>query len=268
LLNKYQWGLYAQSAGEETIKIFDDFIKKSQWKPFVERLVDCHKEICPDKSSSEEFRESITEACKALQTGEFEEDELSYEETASEIDDILEESWSFLLQECNGKAKDVMCYDMVYSSICLSYSYPSCFIPYGYYGLFNVLTEICGEFDIALPTVPPQRDFKNRFLYYGEICKAFQAFRLANQLTIAELWAFIYQYANKVIGLQQWISTLSAPPRRAFFIGGNKNNNGDLEDINNNVDDKNFIRRWQGSPDAERNDVHVMYCLAPVSAVN
>lgn len=95
-----------------------------------------------------------------------------------------------------------------------------------------------------------------------------QEFRIENLLTAPELWAFLYDYANKVIGHKQWVSPIHAQPRKAFFIGANKDSNGDLGFLEEAVAHADIVIRWQGNPDAERNDIHIMYCLAPVSSIN
>ncbi len=280
MLNQYQWNLYKRTEGKDTIKVFDEFICSCQWRPFITKMAECHKKYCPDKYLSIAFQESATDSCKAISeaihNGEIVDtdsvsdltEELSYEEIASLIDVTLEDEWSELLNAYGGKEKNVLAADIAYESIWLAYLYPSCFLPYGYLCLYNVFEDICTEFGIDIPSVPAKNNYKKRFLHYGEICKALQRFRIESALTITELWAFLFEYANGVIGAKQWISSLSAPPRRAFFIGANKDQNGDAEFLRNTISDPNAIVRWQGSPDAERNDVHVMYCLSPVSAIN
>lgn len=61
--------------------------------------------------------------------------------------------------------------------------------------------------DLDVKNLPVKKDYKGRFMYYGKVCEAFQNFRKENNLSIAELWAFLYDYAPKYVGSIQYIKS-------------------------------------------------------------
>ncbi len=138
---------------------------------------------------------------------------------------------------------------------------PELFVPYYFTFNFNFFERIAQEFDIILPEIPNKKDYKKRFFYYGEICKALYDFRISHDMSPYELCAFLYEYApNHVGGFDIYIEKKLPEPKSAYFIGGTKN------DIFLS-DDEDTITPWQCNPDTMVGDMIVMYIKSPVSAI-
>ena len=74
-----------------------------------------------------------------------------------------------------------------------------CYIPYLFYRNFKKLKKIAETFGVEMPPLPSREDVKERVLYYLEFCRVWNDFRIENDLTMAEVCAFIYDFAPKYI---------------------------------------------------------------------
>ena len=276
--NCYHWENYKKAGGEKTIKIFSDFIEGKNIDAAVNKLVELHKLYCPDGSLSDMFAEEIHDAAqnihKLLSRENDSENRLNSntEFSADNFYNILaEEQWDIYKHDEDNieySDKDTAAYfysSIEYNSLLFSFEFYDYCIPYNYRHIYNVLTYICDEFDITLPKLPTKSDFKGRFMHYFEICKTFYAFRVQNNLSVPELWAFLYEYANGVIGHQKWLSSASGEARSVFCCGGSSEDAKHLELIIHESPESAIF--WQSNPDAERQDIHVMYLRTPHSAV-
>lgn len=276
MLRQYDWENYKKAGGSITIAAAEKFINGTcgvDFSAFQQKFSHLYSLYCPDKSLNEYFDESLSDALNMLaEDEEYRNDEKwSYEDTniGKSINKTLEELWNAYIKDkiSDKEALDLFIYNINYCTLSLSKYQPECFVPYFYQDLYIVFEEICREFCLHVPPVPPRNDYKGRFLHYGEICRVLQEFRVANRMTPAELWAFLYEYANAAIGFCQWLSPLPPAPKHAYFIGGGKGKNGDFSDVQQMLLTPGACRRWQCSPEAERGDVCLLYMLAPVSSV-
>ena len=137
-------------------------------------------------------------------------------------------------------------------------------IPYYFFCNYNVLEQIANAFDIELPDIPAKSDYKARFFHYGELCKVFTEFRIENDWTPFELWAFLYDFAPKYVGgVDSYIISDLPEPKSAFFIGGGGRNGDAFAE-----DDPDHIMRWQCNPNTRAGDMIVMYLRTPISAIS
>lgn len=90
-------------------------------------------------------------------------------------------------------------------------------------------------------------------MYYWQLCEVFYKFRIENNLTPAELCAFLYDFAPNSIAKQE---TSIPEPKQAWFGGYTERRERGL----------NFTF-WQANPDTKKGDILVHYGKSPVSAI-
>jgi hypothetical protein len=124
---------------------------------------------------------------------------------------------------------------------------------------------IFDEFGIFLPAQPRKSDFGARFFYYLELCNSLNAYWSDLGFDPIHLPVFLYGFAPEIIRDKMFRVDLSKP-KRAWFIGGGINNNGDFDYL----DQINTASQstWQGNKETEVGDIIVMYCLTPRSYVH
>lgn len=142
---------------------------------------------------------------------------------------------------------------------------PEYYFPYFFNRQFISLKNIFNEFGIFLPAVPAKNKYEELQSYYWEICKSISEFRKKYNMESYELPAFIYGFAMNVI--EKYSIKYELPEaKKAFFVGGGLNNNGDFEYLDNAGDET--IYSWQGNPEIQPGDIVVMYCLTPRSYIH
>jgi len=140
-------------------------------------------------------------------------------------------------------------------------AFPEYFFPYNFDFEFNTFRKICTEFNIPVPEVPMKKDWEKRALYYLDLCNALFEFRKINGFSPAELCAFLYDFAPKVLNELEDIEL--PPPSKVWFVGGNKL---DFDFLDNAINDTESY--WQGNVDAKKGDIVIMYCLSPRSYIH
>ena len=148
-------------------------------------------------------------------------------------------------------------------SLGLHLAHPDVFLPYGFVGHYHFVPKIAETFGLALPPVPAKKEHLERWLYFGTFCAAFQEFRRANDLTLPELLAFMYDFSVNYVAEEQ-DAELPEPRNAWLLIGGVEN--GDLAELD--ASEPASRTHWQGNLDMRRGDVCVMYVRSPVSAVH
>lgn len=121
---------------------------------------------------------------------------------------------------------------------------------------FFDLNKIADTYEIELPPIPKKSDYKARCMYYWELCDTFYQFRIENNLSPAELCAFLYDYAPGYIKSINK-STPIPEPSQAWFIGG----------IISPEEKELDITFWQANPDTKKGDILVHYETSPISAI-
>ncbi len=134
------------------------------------------------------------------------------------------------------------------------------YIPYFFQLNFSKLQKVADAFEIDLPLVPLRKNKLERVLYYLEFCKIFNAFKTENNLTSSELCAFLYDFAPKYFGNDNF--EVLPEPTNIWLCGGAKSDYPYL--IKANSDTTYF---WQGNEDTKKGDIIIMYCLAPQSGI-
>lgn len=271
LFNKYQWTNYLKSGGDKVIKIFEEVCNKSNiyvLGEFCKIIKELHSFYCPLKIIYEElnleelldfFNNFDLRDIKSLVSKNTEYD---YKKNCYKIWNSIKKYYKV---RNNIDVLDIFISNQVYITTQLAIEYPEIFVPYYFYGNFNILSYIVETFQINLDikNLPSKKDYKERFMYYGKICKAFQDFRENNNLSIPELWAFMYDYGPKCVGGLQYIKNDLPEPRNAFLIGGSKN-----DVFLESLDNKNNISLWQCNPDTQTGDMIVMYLRTPYSKLD
>jgi len=151
-------------------------------------------------------------------------------------------------------------------SVALFCLFPKFFFPYYFYPNFYELKTIFDELGIFLPPVPPKSDHESRFYYYLELCRSLHDYW--NNLGFApeHLPTFLYGFSPEVVEFRRPKITELPKPRRAWFVGGGINNNGDFEYLD--AIGSSAETFWQGNRETEEGDIIVMYCLAPRSCIH
>ena len=120
---------------------------------------------------------------------------------------------------------------------------------------FPRLTRFADYFEIELPPIPKKPDYKARCMYYWELCKVFYQFRIENELSPAELSAFMYDHIPNVLRSDN--KEEMPKPSAAWFIGG----------VIEGYGTHWTTGFWQSSKDTKKGDILVHYETAPVSAI-
>ena len=266
--NRYQWELYAEGKGKETIDRFRAFLNGS-WKGYSAFVAGLMKDFCPDENLVNETRLSVGDETRRFIIGYIPvpDENLCIGDDSLFSPDVYE---SVLLKtytkylEATGNPKQAQWYislDMGAITTRLAFQYPDQFIPYYFTGCYNVVERIAAEFDIDLPPIPAKGQKEKRVLYLGVLSRIFNEFRLANKLSVEELWAFLYDYAPKLVGGLDWVLPADElkEAHNVFVFG--------TSDVPYLQDpDPGEIFLWQGNPEMNPGDIAVLYQWKPVSS--
>lgn len=167
-----------------------------------------------------------------------------------QFEDIPQSKFKYILQ------------DNIFLSTILHAYLPNYYIPNFFVLQFLYLNRFAKKYELDLPKVPNRSDYKNRCLYYIEICKILRQFRDENGFeSPADFCAFLYGYELPLIK-EEMESEYSAPkpkqPENAWILVGNygegeKNMNHGL---------------WQANQFTIKGDVLLFYEKSPVKKLN
>lgn len=136
------------------------------------------------------------------------------------------------------------------------------FIPNFFVMQFIFLQKLAKKYDLELPEAPKRTDYRERCLYYYDICAIFNHFLMENGFeTIAELCAFVYDYEFPQI--QEELENedddeMPEVPQQAWLLVGNY---GEGEkDMSYGF--------WQANELTEKGDLMLFYEKSPVKAMN
>lgn len=244
--NQYTWNLYKNSPeGKEVIKSFSEADGYTLFKKYCPHAV-FHTE--------EEYNGWLDNIyCYGVS-------EYEYPTSISEARDlysslitlgIMVEGEPWICRE-DFKRTLLMIQPMSYV---LSRFAPDYFFPYLFICRISDLNKISDAFDIELPKLPKRTDYKERCMYYWEMCEAFYRFRKENDLSPTELCAFLYDYAPRFVGGEK--ASNVERPARAWFIGGY------LYEEDRLLSSK----FWQSNPETKKGDILIHYETSPVSAI-
>lgn len=244
--NQYTWNLYKNSPeGKEVIKSFSEADGYTLFKKYCPHAV-FHTE--------EEYNGWLDNIyCYGVS-------EYEYPTSISEARDlysslitlgIMVEGEPWICRE-DFKRTLLMIQPMSYV---LSRFAPDYFFPYLFICRISDLNKISDAFDIELPKLPKRTGYKERCMYYWEMCEAFYRFRKENDLSPTELCAFLYDYAPRFVGGEK--ASNVERPARAWFIGGY------LYEEDRLLSSK----FWQSNPETKKGDILIHYETSPVSAI-
>ncbi len=271
MINRYIWELYLKSGGDKVVEAFRKNIEDAFTPEYASFIRDLKTVYCVSKGEVKDTYEQLEDLSKRVQQNLsdiqdadiFEPEKVDVQkefeaflrDTVSSGDSNLQSEKNIFIEFTGGLA--------YYSSL-LAFAYPGIFIPYYFFGNYNVLTIIAETFDIVMPTLPKKADYHGRTWHYLEICESLNEFKEQNGLSFYELCAFLYDFAPKYIGgIDSYILKELPDPKSAFFIGGGgKNGDATAED------DPENITWWQSNPDTRAGDMIVMYLTTPISAVS
>ena len=74
-----------------------------------------------------------------------------------------------------------------------------CYVPYLFYHNFSKLKKIAALSQVEMPPVPTKEQERERVLYYLDFCNVWNTFRKNNNLSMAELCTFLYNFAPQYI---------------------------------------------------------------------
>lgn len=155
--------------------------------------------------------------------------------------------------------KNPLC-DIIFVSLCYYRHFPDIFIPNFFVMQFSSLMAIAKKYEIDLPEMPKRSQYFNRCYYYMELCLIFNDFAKENNLTQAELCAFLYDYEFKLIKEEQEeqrIGELPQPAQAWFLVGSYGEGEKTM--------DSGF---WQANAETKKGDILVFYEKAPVKSIN
>lgn len=266
-MNEYVWNLYLKSGGAEVVSFFEKSLTPTLTLEYGERIKKLHSVYAAYEGVVELVYEQLSNVIEYLK----EEDSDVYGESVpeDEVDDAihewLEETWKAYFEQCKKDEKltfDELSYNIAAISTIASIFYPDVFTPYYFLDNYNVLQMISSAFDIKIPETPKKKEYKARFMFYGDICRALYDFRRENHFTPYELYAFLYDFApNYIGGKSSYIIEDLPAPKSAYFIGGH----GKGSDLV--AEEQDEITFWQCNPDTRVGDMIVMYLTSPVSSI-
>lgn len=270
MFNKYMWNLYLQSGGNNVVDMFRRNLADHLTEEYAEKVADMRQYYCINADAGRVIEIQIRDLIQTYEDiekelgEEAEEDEkIDTEEIPKTYVPVMDSLYETLGLECGTSQRifDEFSGGMVYYSTNLSVLFPTLFVPYYFQHNYNVLQFIADEFEIELPHVPAKKDYKGRFYFYGEISCTLLNFAKQNELSIYELYAFMYDFAPHYIGGTDSYVVKDLPsPRSAFFIGADSSDQF-------LADNKSEIVSWQCNPDTRVGDMIVMYMRTPISAV-
>lgn len=251
--NQYTWNLYKNSP--EGKSIISNFLVRKEWIE-EEALLEKYNPRLKESFNTEIIC-AILEDFWCYKVSEYENIEfplldeagILYEEIIStglriENEEILK------IGDFNGMLEYIP-----FLSMELNYLLGEYFFPYLYIDRFYDLKKLADFFEIELPPIPKKPDYKNRYLYYWELCKIFYQFRVESNLSPEELSAFIYDYGPNLLHTEE--KTYVPQPSQAWFIGGLIKGYGEYWTTG----------FWQSNKETKKGDILVHYETAPISAI-
>lgn len=139
---------------------------------------------------------------------------------------------------------------------------PEHYIPYFFTNRFFLLERVFQSFDIPLPILPSKQKYRDRFLYYGNLCRDIYEFRKKYSLEeYIELNCFLYDFSLKT--LPEFINTDELPDAINIYISGGTKEDTDLLSKNG----EKYQTFWQGNPQTKIGDIILLYSLSPYSGL-
>lgn len=250
--SQYAWNLYKQSPdGQKAIKEFEDAAENMSEIDLL-----CKYNPLMAENINKEILSDILETLWCYGVSEFEEAKPKSLEEAKETYKNLIFFGIFVEGESyidRGDFKSMLSVN-IELSILLYYLSPEYYFPNLFIFRFFDLNKIADTFEIELPTVPKKSDHEARCMYYWNLCEVFHTFRIENNLSPAELCAFLYGFAPNFLPKEK---ADMQRPSQAWCIGGL---------ISSKDKDLDFSF-WQSNKDTKKGDILIHYETTPISAI-
>lgn len=258
MFNEYIWNNYLNAGGDKIVKMFERNLSgKLINKEYANVIADLHRVYCPCEDIIEYVQAELSDAYSRVHSIDWKDENIGTNKGF--VDFISSISEEFITDQ---EKADNFFFSLGYYSTILALSSPSFYIPYYFKCNFNIIMMIAEEFDIELPPLPVKKDYIGRILYYLDLCHVFHSFAKENNMSPYELFAFLYDFAPKMLGgYKSYIIEDLPEPKSAYFIGAKKN---DIFLCENNQE----ITPWQCNPETRAGDMVVMYMGTPISAVD
>ncbi len=224
-MNEYIWNLYLKSGGAEVVSFFEKSLTPAMSTEYAEGIKRLHSVYAAYNGIMDLTYDQLARVVEYLKEENDEAGEdIPDDEVDIAINEWLESTWKGYYEDFNHNEKlafDELSYSIAGISTIASVFYPTIFTPYYFLNNYNVLEIIASSFGIKLPEMPKKKEYKARYMFYGDICRALYAFRKANNWSPYELYAFLYDFApNYIGGKDSYLITDLPDPKSAFFIGG------------------------------------------------
>ena len=262
MFNKFSWDNYLKAGGEKVVETFEKNLLNEYTTEYADFVADLHREYCLSENIVSGTREQLIELHPTIM-----EESVFDPEGEYTILSALEYVYDSINENNGGSLSQAQVFDiftskMEFFTTFFASEFPEVFVPYYFFGNFNIVKKIAEEFEIDLPPIPAKKNYKERMMYYGEICAALYEFRTEHDLTPYELCAFLYDFAPKYIGGKDSYIIKDLPaPSSAYFIGGSKDDFFVSDDVDT-------VALWQCSPETKAGDMIVMYLRTPISAID
>ena len=270
-VSQSQWNRYLKTDGKEVVKLFES-AKKENFSP--KDMLKLATRFNPQFFSSDsekqfrlacDFLSEIDELTKEFrnnyQTLENDEDYISafYNvlEFIAQPDDSNE---PIPLEDIPENQFKIPLYDIVYWSLCFYKHFPKVFIPNLFVMQFSYLKKIAEKYEIELPEVPARSKYFDRCCYYINFCIVLDDFATENNLSQAELCAFLYDYEYtlaKEEAEEMHAKDMPQPSQAWFLVGNYGEGERDM--------DSGF---WQANKETRVGDILIFYEKSPAKSIN
>lgn len=271
-ISKTTWNRYKESAeGKEVIALFE---KIKSPDSTADEILDIAKRFDPQffhnigKKETARLTESLDFFLSDLEQI-LSNDEIKLEEGKDFVNFYLDYLDSFAVDDENKPLEEIpqSYYKGILSNNILMstalYAYlPGFFIPNFFVMQFAYLDKFAEKYEIDLPKIPNRSDYRERCLYYLDICIAIVNFAVENDIDdSAEICAFIYGCELPVIRDEyeaEFDKPMPSVPEQAWILVGNY---GEGE--------KNMKHGfWQANELTCKGDIMLFYEKSPVKKLN
>ena len=272
-ISKSNWERYKKFEGRETIALFEKLYSKEST---MEEIIDVAKRFDPEYFKNLSDKDMDYFIGRLCDYGKFYGDILvdmkdHKFETFQDYIDFFIDTFTLLSTDNPDETIDDIpqsafkgrLSDMMIISIALNSYLPEFFIPNFFVMQFMYLKRIVEKYEIeGIPEIPNRSDYRERCLYYLDICVALVAFGMDNGFeSNAELCAFLYDYEMTNIK-EEMEEEFNKPapkiPEQAWILVGNY---GDGE-----KEMKHGF--WQANELTSKGDIMLFYEKSPVKKLN
>lgn len=131
---------------------------------------------------------------------------------------------------------------------------------------FDIIQQNCDALGLELPPIPRTNDYKAYFMYYYDICEAFNKFQELYGLTDAEFCACLYDFAPMLI--EETSESELPKPINVWLTGADPLDFKLLDELGKGDNSSNPHLIWACNERTRRGDIVVIYCRTPRSYIH